>query len=1067
MVPAIELEQRYDEIEKMDRDKIKLFSLLNSVGHLKSDLIRMCQEMVETLKDQQKGVAVAKGGVAAMAGVGAGMSASPLFPLGYGLLILSGVGGAVTSVVDLAVGHTRVSKVNKETEKLIKVQESINTILLDMVNMFLLQVCHEGPSDKERAELSYYLVMVYLAMNQGAATQVFKMIQNEVSFIPIDDRNINGFINHIYTANDQTYVGMIQSAIGAILTGSNNNADAIKSFRNASVDQIKENAYIRISIIVAIGSIVVPTASTAIRVGVGAGIMAVNAAKASGKMALSVVGKVCVIASPVISLVDFIVSISGDSSFVKAIKKVDDWCNQILEFYSALLFITPSNIHCIPRVLKVIDNQIQLLDHPVSIGMFSMTSKGYQLLNLGTTTYYYHPREKVCITTGFGTVTSIQLNTADAIHENPTSNPNHIIVSCNSSNRDIFISLNVYQWKGQADIKELINNKNRSLMNAPDTTLTVVQPTFKSLIRVPYIKRIIFNQITEISIQEFRSQRGTQNNDDDDHDGFVRAKKGKDIVKLPHLAMISIYGMPWNFIKHYLPTWCATIDNKETVLKKRRIYVITRYCSHPNATLDTLQHLFEWSPDYDPHLLSKIHFKELSRNVAKVGNRDVLELLVNKYPLINLKGVVEVASRYGHLSTLQLLNTDQYRRASCDETTMDIVAKNGRLNILMYLHFNRTEGCSYIAMDLASEFGHLDIVKFLHFNRTEGCSIHAMDNAARNGHYEVVKWLHVNRSEGCTTRALDYSASLEITQFLLTNRTEGCTIEAFDNATSRGRLDIIEYLHQNTSKECTSTMSLAIINGHIDIIKFLYQIRTEGFSDSLTIDRVKMNGKCDTIGIIIFLLSQSSRVEFSNLFLQRAIQSGRLDIIQFIHQHYPTSEKWSQLKSLDLACYYNHFEMVKWIHFNRVEDRCSTDSMDSAAMNNNMEMLQFLHLNRTEGCTTDAMDLASMKGHLKIIEFLNDQRKGCTVRAIDEAASNGFLDVVKYLHKNQTGAQQCTSSAFKIPILYPHYDVIDYILDNKLISISEIKNTIKRYAGQETYWETVDLVSRYYNNNNN
>ena len=40
---------------------------------------------------------------------------------------------------------------------------------------------------------------------------------------------------------------------------------------------------------------------------------------------------------------------------------------------------------------------------------------------------------------------------------------------------------------------------------------------------------------------------------------------------------------------------------------------------------------------------------------------------------------------------------------------------------------------------------HLEVVKWLHENRTEGCSTYVMNYAAENGHLEVVKWLHENR----------------------------------------------------------------------------------------------------------------------------------------------------------------------------------------------------------------------------------------------------------------------------------------------------------------------------------
>ena len=44
-------------------------------------------------------------------------------------------------------------------------------------------------------------------------------------------------------------------------------------------------------------------------------------------------------------------------------------------------------------------------------------------------------------------------------------------------------------------------------------------------------------------------------------------------------------------------------------------------------------------------------------------------------------------------------------------------------------------------MDLASSNGYLDIVKFLHENRTEGCTTWAMDWASLKGYLDVVEYL--------------------------------------------------------------------------------------------------------------------------------------------------------------------------------------------------------------------------------------------------------------------------------------------------------------------------------------
>ncbi|OWY90660.1 LOW QUALITY PROTEIN: hypothetical protein PHMEG_00041122 [Phytophthora megakarya] len=68
-------------------------------------------------------------------------------------------------------------------------------------------------------------------------------------------------------------------------------------------------------------------------------------------------------------------------------------------------------------------------------------------------------------------------------------------------------------------------------------------------------------------------------------------------------------------------------------------------------------------------------------------------------------------------------------------------------------------------MDEAATHGFLDVVKWLHINRTEGCTVRAMNGAAENGHLKVVQWLHASRSEGCTTTAVNKAAAFDHFEF--------------------------------------------------------------------------------------------------------------------------------------------------------------------------------------------------------------------------------------------------------------------------------------------------------------
>jgi ankyrin repeat protein len=52
-------------------------------------------------------------------------------------------------------------------------------------------------------------------------------------------------------------------------------------------------------------------------------------------------------------------------------------------------------------------------------------------------------------------------------------------------------------------------------------------------------------------------------------------------------------------------------------------------------------------------------------------------------------------------------------------------------------------------MNATARYGRLEVVKFLHENRSEGCTVTAIDFAAKNGHLDIVKFVHENRTEGC------------------------------------------------------------------------------------------------------------------------------------------------------------------------------------------------------------------------------------------------------------------------------------------------------------------------------
>ncbi|EGG18702.1 hypothetical protein DFA_04198 [Cavenderia fasciculata] len=593
------------------------------------------------------------------------------------------------------------------------------------------------------------------------------------------------------------------------------------------------------------------------------------------------------------------------------------------------------------------------------------------------------------------------------------------------------------QLHQQQQYDEITRENNSTLIadsssndNLPNTTTL-----FKSLIKSPYIRQTIFYQIKEIGYKIINR-----------HESYCgRDHVGKDIIKLPHLGMISKFAMPWNFIKHYLP-------NKDKVLPKRRWYVISRYCSHQNATLDTLLKLLEWSPDYDPQDQFERCHQNLFYNVASKGHRDILELLLKRYPNIYMNGkysALNVASEKGHLSTVHLLCS--IKGMYCTPDAMDGAAEKGHLDIVKYLDQNRTEGCTTMAINLAAKNGHLDIVQYLKVHQRAGCTTMAIDLAATNGHLNVLKWLDNNYKTkvGCTEYAMDMASEnghFQIVQWLHNNRSVGCTTRAMDHAKS---LEIFEYLHR-AGKTCTSlAMDNACLKGDLDFVKYLYYNRTEGYSEAAIINACTsgnlelikvchMNEVCPPEAVdaaienecsldVIQYLDQECTING----LKYAIYKDRLDIFQYLHRRYPNSTHMWTRDVLDEAAKSGKLDIIKFLHENRTE-RSSTNAMDLAE---NIEVTKFLHFNRTEGCTTDAMDNAARRGDLETVEFLHENRtEGCTEEALWKSKD--------------------------------HPDIYTYILSNKIVSMESIQNgrikTLPYEKNQEDNYEIVDLINKYY-----
>ncbi|EGG22237.1 hypothetical protein DFA_04355 [Cavenderia fasciculata] len=641
---------------------------------------------------------------------------------------------------------------------------------------------------------------------------------------------------------------------------------------------------------------------------------------------------------------------------------------------------------------------------------------------------------------------------------------------------------------------------------------TTTTTTLNDVLRSPYIRSLIFNHVGQIAKVEYRTT----------------STKGRDIIQLPHLEMITKYAMPWNFLCHYLPS----VDK---VLPLRRADVISRYCCHPNATLDTLKHLLEWSVDYEPNKQPDIN------TMVENGNIEVLEYIINRYPNITKNQphislgsllypleiprpttLMSIASRQGFIDIVKYLHErnesslgamdcnnfeiikylhdnvgaeSSHKSINLTSTTkdsldivkffhgqekhqgvfhsgvMDNAASAGLLDVVEFLHFNRSEGATTEAIDQAAWFGHLEIVKFLHFNRTEGATTEAMDNASRNGHLEIVRFLHEHRSEGATEDAMDYAAlkgHIEVVKFLHFNRTEGCTTQAFDYCMD---FEIIKFLHQNrTDGATTIAMDMAAYNDDFETIKFLHENRSEGCTTE-SLEKAVVSGNTEMIHYLV----QVVKCECTSVAIQTAIKIGRLDILSFLHDNYPSNQYqiWSA-NDMDLAVRYGNLEIVQFLHNHRQEG-CTTEALDNACKYGFMDIVLFLYENRTEGATRKAISGAALNNHFEIVKFLynNHQNEVDIARVIKSSSltitiemMTFFVDILVKEKEEQgkltDGQEENIEKAILRLAVFGRLELVKYLVSSFNVTTLQEKTIVEIKCFCAGYYENTNLCTHHY-----
>ncbi|EFA79808.1 hypothetical protein PPL_06627 [Heterostelium album PN500] len=249
------------------------------------------------------------------------------------------------------------------------------------------------------------------------------------------------------------------------------------------------------------------------------------------------------------------------------------------------------------------------------------------------------------------------------------------------------------------------------------------------------------------------------------------------------------------------------------------------------------------------------------------------------------------------------------------------------------------------SMLVAAEVGALHLIEYVErFFPYDLDYRYILEMAVQYGHLPIVK-IYINK-------------------FLYIN----CLFENINNynrflmdiAAEYGQLEILKYLYFNRYPFSKETCNLAITNGHLNVIAFLYH---NNIQNEFSLNTAISYNQFEIVKFI--LINKIDNVSFTSLYL--AVEKANFEILKFlipnsslINLNQCLMEKASEIGSLEIIKYLSESTRA----------HCSTRVMDVACSNGHLNILLYLHFNRTEGCTQEALRLAILNNHLDVVEFL-------------------------------------------------------------------------------------------------
>ena len=226
-----------------------------------------------------------------------------------------------------------------------------------------------------------------------------------------------------------------------------------------------------------------------------------------------------------------------------------------------------------------------------------------------------------------------------------------------------------------------------------------------------------------------------------------------------------------------------------------------------------------------------------------------------------------------------------------------------------------------------------------------------------------------------------------------------------DYAIKNGHLKIIKWLYNEKSMTCNkNSFSTAVIHGHFKVIKWLYKNILSQESDEYLQNK-----------------------EFTHSLFYDATENGHLHIAKWLNKKLNIlNNSMSQMlihEIIDEVIYNRQIHILKWFNRLNVFDNYNYifNELDTLTDNaNNLKFIKWLVKHVCCSVTVNIIDYAARYNQLKIIKWFHKHRIDCMCNrlALIKAAKYGHLKTLKYLHKNYK--DKCNISVLDNAKDHPH-----------------------------------------------